>query len=156
MAKMANLRKGRVVQRMRRHKRIRKKVWGTAERPRFVVHRSLRNMEGQLVDDEQSQLPLTAPAGVDVRWLHRAGPSGSAHPGTLLVAAVEAMPRPDGAVDVFAHGERTAIKRLGAIFHGEWGIGRQEMSVSAYWAHGRAEDAFQAEKREAVGKIFAD
>ena len=42
------------------------------------------------------------------------------------------------------------------IFHGEWGIGRQEMSVSAYWAHGRAEDAFQAEKREAVGKIFAD
>ena len=108
------------------------------------------------VDDEQSQLPLTAPAGVDVRWLHRAGPSGSAHPGTLLVAAVEAMARPDGAVDVFAHGERTAIKRLGAIFHGDWGIGRQEMSVSAYWAHGRAEDAFQAEKREAVGKIFAD
>ena len=94
MAKIGNLKKGRAVLRARRHKRIRKKVWGTAERPRFVVYRSLRNMEGQLVDDEQSQLPLTAPAGVDVRWLHRAGPSGSAHPGTLLVAAVEAMARP--------------------------------------------------------------
>lgn len=58
MAKMANLRKGRVVQRMRRHKRIRKKVWGTLERPRLVVFRSLRNIEGQLVDDEQSRTLL--------------------------------------------------------------------------------------------------
>jgi len=55
MAKMANLRKSRVVRRMRRHKRIRKKVWGTLERPRLVVFRSLRNIEGQLVDDEQSR-----------------------------------------------------------------------------------------------------
>jgi len=38
--------------RARRHIRIRKKVSGTAERPRLVVFRSLRNIEGQLVDDE--------------------------------------------------------------------------------------------------------
>ena len=38
-------------QRERRHRRIRKKIWGTAERPRLVVYRSLRNIEGQLVDD---------------------------------------------------------------------------------------------------------
>jgi len=31
---------------------VRKKVRGTAERPRLVVFRSLKNMEGQLVDDE--------------------------------------------------------------------------------------------------------
>jgi large subunit ribosomal protein L18 len=42
----------RLLQRERRHKRIRKKVRGTAERPRLVVYRSLRNVEGQLVDDE--------------------------------------------------------------------------------------------------------
>ncbi|MDZ8171593.1 siderophore-interacting protein [Microbacterium xanthum] len=108
------------------------------------------------VDDEESHVPLDAPSGVEVRWLHRVGSAGAAHPGTLLVAAVEALSRPEGVVDVFAHGERAAMKRLGAIFHGEWGIARQEMSVSAYWAHGRAEDAFQAEKRDAVGKIFAD
>ncbi len=39
--------------RARRHARIRKKVRGTTERPRLVVFRSLRHLEGQLVDDEQ-------------------------------------------------------------------------------------------------------
>jgi len=39
--------------RIRRHRRVRKKVVGTAERPRLVVHRSLNNLEGQLVDDGQ-------------------------------------------------------------------------------------------------------
>lgn len=39
--------------RARRHIGIRKKIWGTAERPRLVVHRSLKHMEGQLVDDDR-------------------------------------------------------------------------------------------------------
>ena len=55
MAKSGNLRKGRAVTRARRHKRIRKKVWGTAERPRLVVFRSLKNIEGQLVNDDESR-----------------------------------------------------------------------------------------------------
>ena len=55
MAKTGNLRQGRAVTRARRHKRIRKKVWGTAERPRLVVYRSLKNIEGQLVNDEESR-----------------------------------------------------------------------------------------------------
>lgn len=47
--------KTRRVQRERRHRRIRKKIWGTAERPRLVVYRSLKNMEGQLVDDDAGE-----------------------------------------------------------------------------------------------------
>jgi large subunit ribosomal protein L18 len=39
--------------RARRHGRVLKKVRGTAERPRLVVYRSLRQMEGQLVDDDR-------------------------------------------------------------------------------------------------------
>ena len=35
----------------RRHKRIRRKIQGSADRPRLVVFRSLKNLEGQLVDD---------------------------------------------------------------------------------------------------------
>jgi large subunit ribosomal protein L18 len=37
--------------RERRHKRVRTKVFGTAERPRLVVFRSNRGIEAQLVDD---------------------------------------------------------------------------------------------------------
>ena len=49
------LKKTRGVQRLRRHSRIRKKISGTAERPRLVVFRSLKNIEGQLVDDNSGK-----------------------------------------------------------------------------------------------------
>jgi len=58
MAKIGNLKKSRTVQRAKRHRRIRKKLQGSAERPRLVVFRSLRNMEGQLVDDDSSKTIL--------------------------------------------------------------------------------------------------
>ncbi len=41
----------RSVSRSRRHSRVRKKVVGTAERPRLVVFRSTRHVEAQIVDD---------------------------------------------------------------------------------------------------------
>jgi len=47
----SKIKKNRRLQRLRRHLRVRSKVHGTGERPRLVVYRSLRNIEGQLVDD---------------------------------------------------------------------------------------------------------
>ncbi len=41
----------RALDRQRRHLRIRKKVRGTAARPRLNVYRSSKHLEGQLVDD---------------------------------------------------------------------------------------------------------
>ena len=32
-------------------------------------------------------------------------------------------------------------------------VPRESLSISAYWAQGRAEDQFQAEKREPIGQI---
>jgi large subunit ribosomal protein L18 len=42
---------GKAAARDRRHLRVRKKVQGTAVRPRLVVSRSLRHMVAQVVDD---------------------------------------------------------------------------------------------------------
>lgn len=44
--------KGKFVARKRRHLRVRKRVNGTAERPRLVVTRSNRHMVAQVVNDE--------------------------------------------------------------------------------------------------------
>ena len=50
--------------RARRHRRVRGKVLGTAERPRLVVFRSNRGIDAQLIDDSAGR--TVAAAG----WLH--------------------------------------------------------------------------------------
>jgi large subunit ribosomal protein L18 len=51
--------KTREQQRHRRHLRVRKKVSGTAERPRLVIFRSLKHISAQLVDDVSRRTLLT-------------------------------------------------------------------------------------------------
>ncbi|MDR4508848.1 MAG: 50S ribosomal protein L18 [Candidatus Brocadiaceae bacterium] len=40
---------------IRRHKRIRKKVFGTSERPRLSVYRSLKHIYCQIIDDVEGK-----------------------------------------------------------------------------------------------------
>ncbi|HVZ76468.1 MAG TPA: 50S ribosomal protein L18 [Gemmatimonadaceae bacterium] len=56
---MAIIPKTRAEKRVRRHLRVRKKVTGTAERPRLVVFRSLKHIYAQLVDDVAQRTLLT-------------------------------------------------------------------------------------------------
>jgi len=44
------------LKRRARHERIRKSVQGTGERPRLCVHRSLKNLYAQVVDDTQAKV----------------------------------------------------------------------------------------------------
>jgi large subunit ribosomal protein L18 len=46
--------------RLRRHRRVRKKVSGTSERPRLCVFRSNRGIFAQLVDDEAGRTLASA------------------------------------------------------------------------------------------------
>jgi len=102
-------------------------------------------------DDE---LPVRHPAGVDLRWLHR--DAAGAEPGTLLLETARQLPRASRPVQVFAHGERTAMKAIRRLLQDDWGLEKSDMSLSAYWALGRAEDRFQEEKREPIGVIFTE
>jgi large subunit ribosomal protein L18 len=68
MIKQSKLKKSRFLQRKRRHQRVRNKVVGTAERPRLVVFRSLKHIEGQLVDDDTGRtLTGLSTTGADLR-----------------------------------------------------------------------------------------
>ena len=46
--------------RIRRHQRVRKLVRGTAERPRLCVHKSLRHIYAQIINDEDGRTLVTA------------------------------------------------------------------------------------------------
>lgn len=102
------------------------------------------------VDGPAHEIALAAPEGVEVRWVHRGGEHAD------VVAVAERLNAFDGPVEAFVHGEREEVKRLRALLQGRWGIGRTDMSLSAYWARGRTEDRFQAEKREPIGQLFPE
>jgi NADPH-dependent ferric siderophore reductase len=85
-------------------------------------------------DEEQ---PLSAPAGVEVRWLHRGGtPPGES---TLLTDDVAALHRPaDDDVFAWVAAESAAVRAIRADLRGRWGLGRAQHHAIGYWRRGRA------------------
>ena len=100
--------------RYRRHVRVRRKLSGTAERPRLVVYRSLKHMYAQLVNDElgvtivgvsdaseglsrTEQGRSAAPKGLENSWPRRPRQRGSARwssIGQVIVTMVACRPSP--------------------------------------------------------------
>jgi large subunit ribosomal protein L18 len=73
--------------RTRRHARIRKKITGTAERPRLAVNRSSRHMVAQLIDDVAGHTIASASSmEVDVRGLDGDKKARAAKVGELLAS----------------------------------------------------------------------
>lgn len=111
--------------------------------------RGVALVEAELQEDV---LDLTAPEGVEVRWLLNPDTSDV----EFLARGIDALTWPadvsEGAVQVFAHGERESIKAVRAVLKRRE-VPRGAISISGYWARGRTEDAFQAEKRTPIGKI---
>jgi len=56
---MKSVAKERVTARQRRHRRVRNKVQGTAERPRLCISRSLNHIYAQIVNDQEQRTILT-------------------------------------------------------------------------------------------------
>lgn len=97
-------------------------------------------------------IDVAAPSGVEIVWVHRGERDDATT--SLLAAAVTAYDWPAGRVQVFAHGERESMKALRDVFLKEHGLTKDQLSLSGYWAAGRTEDRFQAEKREPIGVIL--
>ncbi|HCA88243.1 MAG TPA: NADPH-dependent ferric siderophore reductase [Streptomyces sp.] len=103
-----------------------------------------------LIEVGEHTVALAAPEGVEVRWLVR---GDEPYREDRLAAELGSLPWEGlGDVDVFAHGERGAMKALRAVFR-DRGVPSERLSISGYWALGRKEDEFQAEKRTELGRI---
>lgn len=95
------------------------------------------------VADEADRVLPEPPAGVVVQWTRD---------DDELLAVLADLPWAAGHPQTFAHGERGTIKAVRALLR-QRDVPRESLSISAYWARGRAEDQFQAEKREPIGQI---
>jgi large subunit ribosomal protein L18 len=93
--------------RARRHRRVRGKVSGTAERPRLVVFRSNRGIEAQLVNDLEGRT-LAAASWLNLKKSFK-GPKTeqAAEVGKLLAANAKK-----------AGIERVVFDRGGYLYHG--------------------------------------
>ena len=77
--------------RLRRHARLRKKISGTAERPRLVVHRSSRHIHVQLVNDLNSTtLAAASSIEADVRTVEGDKKAHSVRVGQLIAERAKA------------------------------------------------------------------
>ncbi|MGB8386907.1 50S ribosomal protein L18 [Mycobacterium sp.] len=77
--------------RLRRHARLRKKVEGTSQRPRLVVHRSARHIHVQLVNDENGTTVAAASSiEDDVRGLQGDKKARSVRVGQLIAERAKA------------------------------------------------------------------
>ena len=79
------------VSRLRRHNRLRKKVTGTAERPRLVVNRSSRHIHVQLVNDlNGTTLAAASSIEADVRAVDGDKKAHSKRVGQLIAERAKA------------------------------------------------------------------
>ena len=108
--------KGKVAARGRRHLRVRKKVSGTAARPRLVVTRSTRHVFVQVVDDVQGRtLASASTMEADLRALDGDKTAKAKKVGELVAARAQ-----EAGVDavVFDRGGNRYHGRIAAIADG--------------------------------------
>ena len=96
--------------RVKRHRRVRKHVSGTAERPRLAMYRSLHHISVQLVDDTAGRtLAAASTTEAELRASLQGGPTLSA--ATAVGKAIAARARERGI-------ESVIFDRGGYLYHG--------------------------------------
>ena len=95
--------------RIRRHRRVRKKIHGTAERPRLAVHRSNKHLVAQVIDDDAGRtLAAASTAEAEQR---SAGSGGTVDAATRVGRLVAERAKAAGI-------DQVVFDRGGFIYHG--------------------------------------
>lgn len=107
---MATRPKTREEARQRRHRRVRKKVVGTAERPRLAVFRSLKHVYAQIIRDDTGET-LVAASTLDPQLRQRLAKTGDTE-------AAREVGRLIGERALAAGINRIVLDRGGYLYHG--------------------------------------
>jgi large subunit ribosomal protein L18 len=91
--------------RLRRHRRVRGKIRGTAERPRLAVYRSNRGIFAQLVDDDAGKTIVSA------SWTTVGAKGDKSTQATEVGKALAAAAKKNGI-------ETVVFDRAGYLYHG--------------------------------------
>jgi large subunit ribosomal protein L18 len=95
--------------RLRRHRRVRKKLHGTADRPRLAVFRSNKHIVAQLIDDDSGRtLAAASTTEADQR---AAGSGGSVDAASRIGQLIAERAKAAGV-------DRVVFDRGGFIYHG--------------------------------------
>jgi large subunit ribosomal protein L18 len=106
---MSNMSKTRRVQRKRRHYRVRKKITGTAARPRLAVFRSNKHIVLQVIDDSTGS--TLASASTVEKDQKSAGATGNVGAATRVGALLAERAKAAGITQV-------VFDRGGFLYHG--------------------------------------
>jgi|SRR3954454_16388465 len=93
--------------RVRIHKRIRKKISGSAERPRLAVFRSLKHIYAQVIDDRAGRTLVAASSNEKDKAANGGNVAGAKEIGRMIAERAK------------AHGiTRVVFDRGGYLYHG--------------------------------------
>lgn len=98
------------IARIKRHRRLRKKIIGTKERPRLSVHRSLTNLYAQIIDDI-SEKTLCSISTLDPKIKEKVKYGGNIKAAQALGEIVAALAKSKGV-------SKVTFDRGGYIYHG--------------------------------------
>jgi large subunit ribosomal protein L18 len=98
--------------RVRRHVRVRRKVWGTADRPRLAVYRSNRHIYAQLIDDVAGRTIVSAFDGEGQDQRAASASEAGKTDAARAVGALIARRAKDAGI------ERAVFDRGGRLYHG--------------------------------------
>ena len=106
MSKVAHARRQ---SRLRRHRRVRKKIHGTAARPRLAVYRSNKHLTVQVIDDDEGRTLVSAST---TEAAQRSEGSGGSVDAATRVGALVAERAKDAGID------KVVFDRGGFAYHG--------------------------------------
>lgn len=102
--------KEKLLKRIRRHKRIRRKIFGTKIRPRLCVYRGLANIRAQLIDD-MTEKTLLSVSTYDKDFKKKPACGGNAKAAEALGELLAERAKKKGIIEV-------VFDRAGFLYHG--------------------------------------